>query len=423
MAVFGCIADDFTGASDAASFLVKGGLPTQLFNGIPSKPLPPDSPARALVIALKTRTQEREAAVQDSLKALAWLKEQGVSHYYVKYCSTFDSTPSGNIGPIADAALDFVDARYTLLCPSLPVNGRIVAEGHLYVNGVPLHKSPMKDHPLTPMWDSYIPSLMEPQSRYRCLTLEEGCLSYPREAVESLLLNKADSLNLSRFYVVPDYQSDRNGEQIAGLFGHLPLLTGGSGLLEPLARQLAEHTRGSAENSYCRTEGPALLIAGSCSKATLSQIAAFQKQGGVSAKLDPSSLLRQPVDQAVDQLWEFVAAHRDEPVLIYSSDTADHVREAQKQAGSAPISSLLEEASALLTERAVAQGYRRLIIAGGETSGAITKKLGLDSYQIGESVAPGVPVMIPYKRPDLRLVLKSGNFGQEDFFQRALDMT
>ena len=132
MAVFGCIADDFTVASDAASFLVKGGLPTQLFNGIPTMPLHPDSPAQALVIALKTRTQEREAAVQDSLKALAWLKEQGVSHYYVKYCSTFDSTPSGNIGPIADAALDFVDARYTLLFPSLPVNGRIVAERHLY---------------------------------------------------------------------------------------------------------------------------------------------------------------------------------------------------------------------------------------------------------------------------------------------------
>ena len=125
----------------------------------------------------------------------------------------------------------------------------------------------------------------------------------------------------------------------------------------------------------------------------------------------------------MDQLWEFVAAHPDTPVLIYSSDTAEHVRDAQKQAGSVPISSLLEEAGALLAERAVEHGYRRLIIAGGETSGAVTKKLGLDSYQIGESVAPGVPVMIPYKRPDLRLVLKSGNFGQEDFFQRALDMT
>ncbi len=423
MAIFGCIADDFTGASDAASFLVKGGLPTQLFNGIPAANVLPGREAQALVIALKTRTQDTKEAVHDSLEALNWLKKQGVSHFYVKYCSTFDSTPQGNIGPIADAALDFVGSRYTLLCPSLPVNGRIVSGGHLYVNGVPLHQSPMKDHPLTPMWDSYIPALMEPQSRYRCLTLEENCLSYPREAVESLLLSKADSLKLDRFYVIPDYQSDQDGERIAGLFGHLPLLTGGSGLLMPLARRLCASSEQKIVLPDSEADGPALLMAGSCSKATLGQIAYFQKNGGISVRMEPSQLLERSVDETVEQIWGFIMSHSGKPVLVYSSDTAENVRLAQQKAGSTPISSLLEEACARLAERAVRQGFRRLIIAGGETSGAVTRKLGLDSYQIGESVAPGIPIMVPPQLPELRLVLKSGNFGQEDFFERALEMT
>ena len=423
MAIFGCIADDFTGASDAASFLVKGGLPTQLFNGIPAAHVLPSREAQALVIALKTRTQDTKEAVHDSLEALKWLKKQGVSHFYVKYCSTFDSTPQGNIGPIADATLDFVGSRYTLLCPSLPVNGRIVSGGHLYVNGVPLHQSPMKDHPLTPMWDSYIPALMEPQSRYRCLTLEENCLSYPREAVESLLLSKADSLKLDRFYVIPDYQSDQDGERIAGLFGHLPLLTGGSGLLMPLAHRLCASSEQKIALPDSGADGPSLLMAGSCSKSTLGQIAYFQKHGGISVRMEPSQLLEHSVDETVEQIWDFIMSHSGKPVLVYSSDTAENVRLAQQKAGSTPISSLLEEACAQLAERAVHQGFRRLIIAGGETSGAVTRKLGLDSYQIGESVAPGIPVMVPPQLPELRLVLKSGNFGQEDFFERALEMT
>ena len=183
MAVLGCIADDFTGAGDAASFLAAGGMAVRLFSGIPEGEAEKDrikewlyggTPAggdtgAALVVALKTRTQPAGQAVRDSLAALRWLRNQGAGQFYVKYCSTFDSTPAGNIGPIADAAMEFTGSPYTLLCPSLPVNGRTVAAGHLYVNGVPLDQSPMKDHPLTPMWDSFLPALMEPQSRWECL--------------------------------------------------------------------------------------------------------------------------------------------------------------------------------------------------------------------------------------------------------------
>ena len=452
MAVLGCIADDFTGASDAASFLAAGGMAVRLFNGIPEgKPetdrikewLRSGTPAggdtgAALVVALKTRTQPAGQAVRDSLAALRWLRNQGAGQFYVKYCSTFDSTPAGNIGPIADAAMEFTGSPYTLLCPSLPVNGRTVAAGHLYVNGVPLDQSPMKDHPLNPMWDSFLPALMEPQSRWECLLLERACLSYSRETVEAGLIKKARNLGLDRFYVVPDYGNTQDGERIVALFGHLPLLTGGSGLLEPLARSLtgggrAQETRegeyepdgsgGCGRQTGVFTTSPALLLAGSCSPATLAQIAYFKSRGGIAKKLEPALVLDRSPEEAALSLWRFLENHRSQPVLIYSSETAQQLQATRKLAGGRPLSPLLEETVALLASRAVKRGWRRLIVAGGETSGAVTRKLGLNSYDIGASVAPGVPVLIPPQFPELRIVLKSGNFGQKDFFFRALDIT
>lgn len=172
--ILGCIADDFTGASDAASFLVKGGMRTILFNGIPEQVDPAVlSHADAVVIALKTRTQETASAVADSLSAIRWLEQMGAVHFYVKYCSTFDSTPEGNIGPICDAVMEELDVTCTLLCPSLPINGRTVENGILYVNGVRLEESHMKNHPLTPMHESFIPHLMAPQSKYSCIVVTQ----------------------------------------------------------------------------------------------------------------------------------------------------------------------------------------------------------------------------------------------------------
>lgn len=410
MAILGCIADDFTGASDAASFLVKGGMSVQLYNGIPEDTADL-KPVQAIVIALKSRTQETAQAVSDSLKAAAFLQDQGISHLYFKYCSTFDSTPHGNIGPVCDALMKQMHASYSLLCPSLPVNGRTVRNGNLFVNGVPLNESPMKDHPLTPMWDSRIAELMRPQSQYPCQILLRGTAWHEPEPEHA-----------EPFYLIPDYETDEDGTFIARQFGHLPFLSGGSGLLKPLAECLIPASEKSGQIPQTAVPGKAILIAGSCSKMTLAQIADYQAQNMPSVRMDPLALLNGT--QTLDQIWEFIEQHttKDQAVLVYSSDTPDKIRKYQ-EFGTEKIAALLEQTSANLAQKAVEHGYTRIISAGGETSGAITKGLHFSSYQIGESIAPGVPVMIPATRSDIRLVLKSGNFGQEDFFSRALAMT
>lgn len=415
MAILGCIADDFTGASDAASFLVKGGMSVQLYNGIPESAADL-KPVQAIVIALKSRTQETAQAVADSQKAAQFLSAQGITHLYFKYCSTFDSTPKGNIGPVCDALMKQMHAPYSLLCPSLPVNGRKVADGKLFVNGVPLDESPMKDHPLTPMWDCRIAELMRPQSKYSCQVLCRRDFSkfsdiQPQETERP-------------YYLIPDYETDEDGEAIVRHFGHLSFLSGGSGLLKPLAEYLLSSSdhKDTASIPDTSVPGKALLIAGSCSKMTLAQIAWYQAQNLPSYRLDPPSLLNG--SQTLDDVWDYVEKHTSEhqAVLVYSSDTPEMVRKYQ-ELGTERIAALLEQTSSDLARRAVDHGYTRIISAGGETSGAVTKGLHFSSYQIGESIAPGVPVMVPATRPDIRLVLKSGNFGQEDFFGRALSMT
>ena len=276
MAVLGCIADDFTGASDAASFLVKGGMSVQLYNGVPAQAPDAENSAQALVIALKSRTQKTEEAVADSVAAAKFLLECGVKQIYFKYCSTFDSTPDGNIGPVADALMELTGARCTILCPALPVNGRTVENGCLMVNGVHLHHSHMKDHPLTPMWDSRIATLMAPQTKYACLEIGTE-MSVPETDAP--------------VYLIPDYKNPEDGQTIAEAFWQLPLLTGGSGLLEPLARIWTKELGNAGGMPESATQGGALLLAGSCSKATLGQIAWYQAQGKPTYKLNPMEML------------------------------------------------------------------------------------------------------------------------------------
>lgn len=417
MPVFGCVADDFTGASDAASFLVKGGMPVQLFNGIPEEGSRIAEGVRGIVIALKSRTQETEEAVADTMKALSWLKARGVQQFYLKYCSTFDSTAKGNIGPIADGALELLQAPYTILCPALPVNGRTVKHGDLYVDGVPLQESPMKNHPLTPMWDCKIASLMEPQSSYACVELWKEQMDRPDGEIYHML--EEHMAEGKPFYVIPDYLDMKDGERITELFGGLTLLTGASGILEPLAKRWSRQQE-SVKSLDVRAGGSAIMLAGSCSKATLGQIRYFKEHGGLSYKIDPVAMLEGK--ETIQDAWGFVEENWGVPVLIYSSDTAGNVKEVQRF-GQSQVADMLEQTAAALAERAVARGIRRVIVAGGETSGAVTRKLGFRSYEIGASVAPGVPVMVPLENPDIRLVLKSGNFGQEEFFQKVLDMT
>lgn len=396
MRKLGCIADDFTGASDAASFLQKAGLRTILLSGIPQHPVSLES-YDAVVVALKTRTEPVADAVSHSMEVVKWLEENGVTQYYFKYCSTFDSTREGNIGPILDAALEYFREPYTILCPALPINGRCVVNGHLMVNGVPLDQSPMKHHPLTPMWDSRIKNLMQPQSKYPCYELNG------RELMQDSIREKLNDLEKenTHFYIVPDYQTDEDGKNIVRLFGHCKVLSGGSGILEHLTLQPRK----------------GVLLAGSCSAATLKQIAAYQQAGHPSYKIDPQKLWEGSV--TVAQIVDKIKQYPEEYVLVYSSDEPEHVRQYQK-IGKEKIAGLLEDTMSEIAKQLVSDGYRHVIVAGGETSGAVTKKLGYYAFQVGKSVAPGVPLMIPVENKEIRLVLKSGNFGQVDFFERAI---
>lgn len=272
--LIGCIADDFTGAGDAASFLAKSGLRTILHNGIPTG-AQLEEPCEAVVIALKTRSISPKEASEQTLWALQWLKHAGTKQFYIKYCSTFDSTPVGNIGPTVDTAIEFLDVPYTLLCPSLPANGRTVKAGRLYVHGVPLEQSSMRNHPLNPMWDSYIPALMCGQGKYPCVV--------PTEGMEDDIQQRA-----YRFYLVPDYETDDQGRQIVERFGHLPLLTGGSGLLEHLSERAGGRSSGDAVD--CGTFGRGIILCGSCSQMTNQQIEYFRNRSGVCIALDPQKL-------------------------------------------------------------------------------------------------------------------------------------
>jgi len=417
MAVFGCIADDFTGASDAASFLVKGGMRVCLYNGIPET-TKNDNDAQAIVIALKSRTQQTDQAVADSLAAARFLLSQGVQQLYFKYCSTFDSTPTGNIGPVTDALMELTNSPCSILCPALPVNGRTVENGNLMVNGVPLHESHMKNHPLTPMWDCSIKNLMEPQSKYSCKSISIDELQ--NSSLDSVYKHLDKTKN--PIYFIPDYKEPEDGAKIASFFSQLPLLTGGSGILEPLAKLWTKRLPSESSVPVSKTEGKALLLAGSCSKATLGQIAWYQSQKKPCYKLDPKAMVEGR--QTIEDAWKFILNHTTdaETVLVYSSDTPEKIKEYQTL-GMEKIASLLENTMAELAVRAVKAGFTRIISAGGETSGAVTKALSFHSYWMGESVAPGVPIMVPVEREDIRLILKSGNFGQEDFLGRALSMT
>ena len=443
----GVVADDFTGASDAASFMVQGGLETVLFTGVPEAGRENIHGARAVVIALKTRTMEREQAVEESMEAFRWLRKAGARCLYFKYCSTFDSTPEGNIGPVADAVMEELGIPYTLLCPSLPVNGRTVRDGALYVNGLPLHESHMRNHPLTPMWDCRISELMRGQSRYPCVAVDENgrIAGLTRGVPETNALCPAAGKNgidaqsgafaganakleelaarWGHLYAVPDYETDGQGQGIARAFSHLPFLTGGSGLAGALSRVFTdeEEKNGSLIKEPRRdgTPGRAILMAGSCSAMTRRQVQAYLADGGFGVRLVPEEIVAGA--QSAETVWEQIRDAGRTP-LVYSSAAPEDVLKSQ-QMGRERVAQAIEGLFAGLAVRAVEAGWTRVISAGGETSGAVTRALGCVGYRIGDSVAPGVPVMTPLDRPELRLILKSGNFGAEDFFERALRLT
>lgn len=420
--LLGVAADDFTGASDVASFLKQSGLSTVLLNGIPEEIPEFKEEVNAVVIAMKTRTIPADEAVKKTLEAFRTLKKMGAKQLYFKYCATFDSTEKGNIGPVSDAVLEEYGIPYTVICPALPVNGRTVKDRILCINGVPLEKTHMKDHPLTPMRDSDLKNLMEMQSRYHAYGEDE---SIPEA---------------EHYYVIPDYYEDAHGDMLAEKYADLPFFTGGSGLAGAIGRRLAKLKGQAAKDDQIKEKecenpvtdyaaktgehtekesGKAILLAGSCSKVTLSQIACYKEAGYPFYQILPEKLV--DGSQTMGTVMEWLNGNGSGS-LIYSSQTPEEM-EQNKELDREEIASLIEKTISEVAATALDKGYTRIISAGGETSGAVTEALGYKAFYIGESVAPGVPVMIPVENPSIRLILKSGGFGQEDFFQRALEIS
>lgn len=399
----GVIADDFTGAGDAASFLVKSGYQTVLLTDIPERV---EFECECIVTALKVRSVEPDEAITAVKKVYEFYKRIGAEKVYFKYSSTFDSSPRGNIGVIADWLMEQMDVSYTVLCPSLPVNGRTVKAGILNVKGVPLAQSSMGNHPLNPMWDSYVPALMKDQSKYPCFILERTHFSSAEVEIEEWKLKNR------RFYIVPDYENDVDAKYIVDIFGVRRLLTGGSGLLEfllPRKETIIE------SNKSISTAQKAILLSGSCSATTRKQIHTFIDEGGIAIAVDSKELMDGSIQ--VSDVFRTVLANLPLPTLVYSEGVDSLERDTQ----TFPIESrLLEDFFSVLSYKANLAGFDKIIVAGGETSGAVTLRLGYKSYFIGKVLAPGVPTLIPVDQPNLTLILKSGNFGDEHFFKKAL---
>lgn len=411
----GVIADDFTGASDAASFLVKGGNATVLLTTVPRTF---DTPCDALVIALKIRSVPATEAVHAVGEALRLFKSLGIDRVYYKFCSTFDSTPRGNIGPAMDFLMNELDVPYAVLCPSLPVNGRTVTNGTLYVNGTPLAESPLKNHPLNPMWDSYIPALMGPQSHYPVYPVERDMVREDNDNALDELLAQRQRLS-DHCYLVPDYETDKDAEHIARRFAGARLMGGGSGLLEHLVPP--EHDAGRpVAPAPAETLPGTLMVCGSCSPASRAQIDSFEARGGTSIAIDSKRLLNGNL--TAEALFERLHAV-DEPVLVYSDAVRQDMNELAKAPTFATEARLLEHFFMRLCVLARDAGYGTIIAAGGETSGAVAQGLGYTAFRIGPSVAPGVPVLTPVADMHRRIILKSGNFGGTDFFTRAQEAT
>ncbi|MGW0713081.1 3-oxo-tetronate kinase [Streptomyces sp. NPDC002643] len=411
----GCIADDFTGGTDVAAAFRRAGLRTALVFGVPDTTTPLPDDCDAAVIALKSRSTPAAEAVEESLAAQRWLWSKGAAQIYFKYCSTFDSTPKGNIGPVTDALLDAAGAAVTLACPASPPNGRTVYQGHLFVHDQLLSDSPLRHHPLNPMTDSSLPRLLTAQSPHRVGLIALPTVRQGVDAVrEAILAHQRDGVR----HVIADALTDDDLAVLGAAALELPVVTGAAGLAEGLGH--AYPNAGTAPAEPLPTGGRAAVLAGSCSARTLEQIARFYAAGLPSLHLDvlAAAAGRDVVAEAV--AW-FDAQDSDLPVLVYASASPDELAAVQQQLGVTEAATLVEGLLGALAVRFVERGVRRLLVAGGETSGAVTTALDIRTVLVGEEADPGVPwTHATTGHGELALMLKSGNFGAPDLFLRAL---
>ncbi len=417
--LLGCIADDLTGATDLANTLVRKGMRTVQVIGVPAagEPLPE---ADAIVVALKSRTIAAAAAVALSRAALERLKDAGSHQYFFKYCSTFDSTAAGNIGPVADALLADLGETFTIACPAFPENKRTIYLGHLFVGGVLLSDSSMRTHPLTPMTDANLVRVLGRQTKAKVGLVPFGAVSRGPQAIGADFARlRADGVR----YAIVDAVEDRHLLDIGMACADMRLVTGGSGIAlglpENFRRRGALRTAGGAD-VLPAVGGSAAVIAGSCSAATLTQIV-HMKQARPAFSIDPMALAA-----GEDVVGRVLAWARERlpggPVLIYASAPPEEVARTQERLGRERAGEMIERALAEIAAALVSAGVRRLVIAGGETSGAVVQRLGVKALRIGPQIDPGVPWTATVEEPVLALALKSGNFGAPDFFTRAFEM-
>ncbi|MCX8281421.1 four-carbon acid sugar kinase family protein [Phyllobacterium sp. 0TCS1.6C] len=423
--LLGSIADDYTGASDLANTLSKNGLRTIQTVGIPDPGLAmPD--VDAVVIAMKIRSVPAGEAVAAARTAGNWLRGQGAAHILYKICSTFDSTDAGNIGPVTEALLAGQQAP-VLVTPAFPETGRTVYFGHLFVNGQPLDESPLKDHPLNPMHDSDLVRVLGRQTRQAVGLVDLATIRAGADAVRQRMALLAGE---GRTMAIADAIAEDDLEVLGEVAADHGLSTGASGLGLGLARALRRrHGTGDGRTGETNTGntgigapvgGHAAIIAGSCSRMTLQQLAAAEKAMPV-LRLDPEKLLAgtAEIERALAWAGERLAKG---PVAIAASATPEEVASLQARHGRDASGHAIEQATSTIAAELVARGVRRLVVAGGETSGAAVDRLAIPAFLIGPEIAPGVPVLRTVGGGhDMLLALKSGNFGGEDFFAQALD--
>ncbi|BCQ38665.1 MULTISPECIES: 3-oxo-tetronate kinase [Erwinia] len=411
----GVIADDFTGATDIASFLVQNGMSTVQVNGVPAGPL--SSQADAIVVSLKSRSCAAEKAVADSLQALAWLQQQGCERFYFKYCSTFDSTAQGNIGPVTDALLAALGESQTIISPSLPVNGRTVYQGHLFVMDQLLSDSGMRHHPVTPMTDSNLLRLMEAQASGKAGLINSQTLDQGADAVRQALEELAQQ---GVQYVVLDALNEQHLLTQGEALRDRRLVTGGSGLAIGLARQWASagHDSARAQAAGAPQGQRAVVLSGSCSTMTNRQVARYRQQAAAAA-IDVERALHER-DRYASELCDWVVQHESDALapLLFATSDPETLQRIQQQYGAAHSSEAVEQLFAAVVRELQQRGWQRFIVAGGETSGVVAQTLGIDAFHIGPVISPGVPWVRALGQP-VSLALKSGNFGDENFFARA----
>jgi uncharacterized protein YgbK (DUF1537 family) len=410
--LLGAITDDFTGASDLANTLAKGGMATTQFVGIGAGPVP--SGCEAGVVALKTRSIPAGDAVRQSLEAARWLLAQGCEQIVFKYCSTFDSTPKGNIGPVAEALLDLLSADMAVVCPAFPATGRRLFMGHLFVGDRLLNESGMENHPLTPMTDADIRRWLRYQTRGDVgLVPLDTVRSGPLAIEQAFIEQRAQRRRLVVADAVADDDLMRLGEALAG---HR-LITGGSGIALGLPENFRKVGKLSGRSrATAVAAGPAIVLCGSCSKASQAQVASYLAAHPGLA-LDPAALMdgTMTVDRAADWFWR-----QEQVPIVYSTTDPGKVADAQARHGRAEVAQAIEHFFATLARRLVDGGVRRVVVGGGETSGAVVEALGVRSLEIAAEIDPGVPALLAERDGPLGLALKSGNFGANDFFEKAV---